>query len=192
MLSDYDVLTTSAPSPAKKQRIIASVSPITSTQSTTPKNREGTTNAKVAAPLTSFIEGTTTARTSVASNGEGISVANPTISDFEWTTADGKELPLLTDDETGDNSNTQKTHSDVTVDVAGGDQAELSPESTSDVLQERLTEDDEAVEMRSTARVETPPPPPPGEEQPLLSLTGGASTGKYVQRISEELYALLL
>ena len=177
MLSDYDVLTTSAPSPAKKQRIIASVSPITSTQSTTPKNREGTTNAKVAAPLTSFIEGTTTARTSVASNGEGISVANPTISDFEWTTADGKELPLLTDDETGDNSNTQKTHSDVTVD-ATGDQTELSPESTCDLLQEKITEDDEAVEMSSTVRADTPPPPPPGEEQPLLPPTDGASTGK--------------
>ena len=191
MLSDYDVLTTSAPSPAKKQRIIASVSPITSTQSTTPKNREGTTTAKVTDTVTSFIEGTTTASTSVAGNGEGISEVNPTISDFEWTTADGKELPLLTDDETEDNSNTQKTHSDVTVDAAG-DQAELSPESTSDVLQEKITEDDEAVEMRSTARVETPPPPPPGEEQPLLPPTDGASTGKYVQIISEVLCALLL
>ena len=177
MLSDYDVLTTSAPSPAKKQRIIASVSPITSTQSTTPKNREGTTTAKVAAPVTSYIEGTTTASSSVAGNGEGISEANSTVSDFEWTTADGKELPLLTDDETGDNSNTQKTHSDVTAD-ATGDQTELSPESTCDVLQEKVTEDDAAVGMRSTVRVETPPPPPPGEEQPLLPLTDGAPTGK--------------
>ena len=191
MLSDYDVLATSAPSPAKKQRILASVSPITSTQSTSPKNGEGTTTAKVTDTVTSFIEGTTTASTSVAGNGEGISEANSTVSDFEWTTADGKELPLLTDDETGDNSNTQKTHSDVTVDAAG-DQTELSPESTCDVLQEKITEDDAAVGMRSTVRVETPPPPPPGEEQPLLPLTDGASTGKYVQIISEVLYALLL
>ena len=147
------------------------------TQNRAHKNREGTTTAKVAARVTSFIEGTTTASTSVASNGEGILEANPTIIDFEWTTADGKELPLLTDDETEDNSDTQKTHSDVTVDAVS-DQAESSPKSTSDVLQQKITDDDEAVEMRSTARVETPPPLPPGEEQPLLPLTDSASTGK--------------